>query len=169
MFGIDVHQVGGRVGVNHNRLALALAVHFHAGDGIPAREFYPRGIPKPSLGVNNIEELAGVVDANQDQDEQGPSRSRPPRLGVRRPDGSGDCHAHAGEEHSVRATQPIEQRDNREASQRPAREIGGVEQGNVPGLAREYDGEFQSGDKERNGGSQVNRSESQEVCFRNIQ
>ncbi len=169
MFGIDVHQVGGGVGIDHDRLALALGIYFDARDGIPARELDPGGIAEASLGVNDVEESAGVVDGDQDQHEQRASGGRSSRPAVDRPDRSCQGHADGGKKHGVRSAQPIEQRDDGQAGQRSSRQIGGVERRNVPGLARKHDGEFQSGDKEGNGRSQVDGGEPEEIRLRNVQ
>src|SRR6202163_1858925 len=48
MLGINVHQVRGRIGVDYDRLALAMGVHLHTRDGIPAHELDPCGIPESS-------------------------------------------------------------------------------------------------------------------------
>ena len=124
---------------------------------------------KTSLGVNNVEEVEGGVDRDQDQNEQGPSGGGSSRLAVHCPDGSRDRHADAGEKHGVGATQPVEQRDDGQASQRAPRQIGGVERGNVFGLACKNNREFQPGNKERNGGSQVNRGEAKKIRGRDFQ
>ena len=52
----------------------------------------------------------------------------------------------------------------RQASAPPA-EIGRVEWRNVFRLAGKHDGEFQSGDEERHGGSQINRSQAEKIRF----
>ncbi len=65
--------------------------------------------------------------------------------------------------------QPIKQRHDSQTSQRSSGQIGGIERRNMPGLARKHDGEFQSGDKEGNGRRQVDRGESEEIRFRNVQ
>src|ERR1700731_782147 len=53
-FGVDIHQVSGRVSIDDDRLALALGVHFDARDGVPTGELYPAGIAEASLCVNDI-------------------------------------------------------------------------------------------------------------------
>ena len=169
MLGIDVHEVSGGVGVDHDRPGIALAIHFHARDGIPARELHPCGVSKPALGINDVEEFSGVVDRNQYQQEEqlgppllsalcGPAPTQfRPRPCTRR------------QEYGVGTAQPVEQRDDGEAGQRAAAEIGGVERRNVLGLAGKDDGEFQSGDKERHGGSQINRGEPEKIRLRDFQ
>ncbi len=91
------------------------------------------------------------------------------RLAVQGPDHSRCRHADSREEYGVRSTQPVEQRDNGQASQRASRQVGGIKRGNVFGLARKNHGEFQAGDKERNGGRQVNRGEAKKIRGRDFQ
>ena len=111
------------------------------------RELHPGGISKPSLGVNDVEKIEGVVDRDQHQDEECPPCGGPSPLTIHRPDGPGHSHAGTREKHRVRPAQPIEQRNNGQASQGASRQIGGVKRGNVVGLARKDNGEFQAGDK----------------------
>ncbi len=67
---IGVHDVGGSVGVDDDRLGLALAVDFHARERIPARELHPRGIAEHALRVHHVDEASGVVRADQRRPER---------------------------------------------------------------------------------------------------
>ena len=169
MFGIDVHQVGGGVGIDHDRLALALAcplrrARWHSSARTPPRR------NRETLPWHK--RCRRVCRSSSRQ--SGPARIAPGRrqlraLLVRRPHHSGHRHAYAGEKHRVGAAQPIEQRDDGQTGQRAARQIGGIERRDMFGLARKHDREFQSSNKEGNCRSQVNRGESEEIRFRNFQ
>ena len=168
-FGIDIHQVGGRIGVDHDRLGIALAIDFHPRDGIPARELHPGGVAESALGIDNVEEFSRVVNGNQYENESragGGSVSRPP---VGRPHHSSQRHTHAGKQHGVGSAKPVEQRNDGKAGQRSAGEVGGVKRRNMLGLAGKHHGELQAGDKEGHGRSHIDRGEPKEIRPRKLQ
>ncbi len=52
-------------------------------------------------------------------------------------------------QYRVRSTQPIQQRDNRQARQRPAAQVSAVKPGNAPRLTRKHHRKQQPGQKKR--------------------
>ena len=55
-FWFDIHDVSGGIGIDHNCFVMALAIHFHARQGIPAGKFDPGGIAENSLGIDHVDD-----------------------------------------------------------------------------------------------------------------
>ena len=167
---LGIHDVGVGVSVDDDHFGPTLAVDFHAGERIPARELHLRRIAEHAFGVNHVDQPARVVRADQRQQrerQQGGVSAQPG--GISAQIVAAAAMAAPATQNDVRPSDPIQQRDDCQASQRSATQVGAVESRDPAGLARENDCEKKSGEKEGNGGSQVERRQPSEVCPGNLQ
>jgi len=88
------------------------------------------------------------------------------RLG---PDERGQRHRQRGEHHRVRSADHVQQRHHGQARPRAAHQVGAIQQADARRLAGEDYGKGQAGQKERNGGDQVDQRQAQKAGAAQLQ
>jgi len=167
---LDVHDVGGGIGINHDRLAVVpLVVHFHARDCIPAREFHPGLVAKHALGVNDVHEAPIVIDGNQ-QNQRARQRAGDLADGRRKSPGrGGECHRHARKQDGVRPADPVQERNDSQASERSTQQIGSVKAGDRARFPGEHNRKQNPSQNERDRRGKIQHGQPQQVAPRQVQ
>ncbi len=76
--------------------------------------------------------------------------------------------ARARHQYRVRSTQPIQQRDDRQARQRPTAQVSAVKPRNAPRLTREHHRKQQAGQKKRNRGRKIHAGQPRKIRSRKL-
>ena len=73
---VDIHDVGGGVGIDDDGFGCALAIDFDSGNRIPLREFDPIAIASKTFGVDDVDEASGVVEGDEEKSTAGTKTGR---------------------------------------------------------------------------------------------
>ena len=120
---VRVHDVGGRVGINDDRLGLPLAIDFNARQSIPAGELDPCGIAEHPLRIDHVDQPARVIRRDQHSECKSEQTRIPARSLRTRPNHRRRCQRESCDQNDVRSSDPVQQRHNREARHGASAEV----------------------------------------------
>ena len=166
---IDVHDVGGGVGIDDDGFGSALAIDFDARDRIPLREFDPIAIACETLGVNDVDQAPGVVERDEEKKDAGNEELKGRAYEPALPENCGEARYEGGEEDGVGASDDVEERDDGETGGGASDKVSAIKSGDVTALASEDDGEEKASEEKRYSGGEIERGEAKEIPARQFE